>query len=212
MNAADIYLRRMLGIAARALHLQHIHLDMVVYAIFLAGHELAAFHDALGKAQLHIHGLGLHALHDGGEDFVFLFCIFVIDLAALGLADALHDHLLGGLGGHAAKILGCYVDFNDIAQLEIGAHGAGFGQGNLDIGILDLLHDHLAGDNLHGLFAGDDDAQVHRRAGALLAAAAEGGLAGLLHGGQKHFLADIALARQGADRFDDIVAVIIGFG
>ena len=211
MNAADIHLGRALRIAARALHLQHIYLDVVVYAVFLARHKLAAFHDAFGEAQLHIHGLGLHALHDGSENFIFRVHVLVIDLAALSLADALHDHLLGGLRGHAAKVLGRHVDFNDIAQLEIGAHGAGFSQGNLDVGILDLFHNHLARNHLHRLFTGDDHAQIHGRAGALLAAAAEGGLAGLLHGRQKHIFADVAHARQSADRLYDIVLIIIVF-
>ena len=169
-------------------------------------------HDAFGAAQLDIHGLGLHALHDGGEDLVFLFAR--TRHRCLPRSASRMRCMITCLAVCAAtrpEVLGRHVDFNDIAQLEIGAHGAGFGQGNLDVGILDLFHNHLARNHLHRLFTGDDHAQVHGRAGALLAAAAEGGLAGLLHGRQKHVFADVAHARQSADRLYDIVLIIIVF-
>ena len=69
----------------------------------------------------------------------------------------LHDHLLARLGSDAAEVAGRYGNFHQVAQLVLGANLPRVGQGHLALGIVDLLHHHLAGVHLHLTLLGIDD-------------------------------------------------------
>ena len=79
----------------------------------------------------------------GGEDLV--------DDAALGLADALNDDLLGRLRGDAAELLGLHGDADDVAHGGLGLYPRGLVRRHLQGGILHFLHDGLLDGDLDGL-------------------------------------------------------------
>ena len=60
-------------------------------------------------------------LTDAADDFADALAVLGVDVVALGLADLLEDHLLGGLRGDAAEVLGrareldLHVDFRFLA-------------------------------------------------------------------------------------------------
>jgi hypothetical protein len=135
--------RRALG---GPLHFNHIGLDPLVFVELLAGNLLVGHQnglDALGE--LHIDRLGLRILteHQAGHNIAFTAGVLFEDDAALGLANALHDHLFGGLSGNAAKVARGNFHFEDIAQAEAGILGAGFGQRSLQPVVLNLFDDFL---------------------------------------------------------------------
>ena len=70
-------------------------------------------------------GLGLH---------------LAVQLAALGLADALTDDVLCGLGGDAAELLGLEGGHHTLAHLIGLADGVGLLQAQLGVGVLHLFH------------------------------------------------------------------------
>ncbi len=77
--------------------------DAVADADHLARDLLIAADDALGAAEIDDDVTELDALDDAGDDLVgAVLELFILPLA-LGIADLLEDHLLGGLGGDSAE-------------------------------------------------------------------------------------------------------------
>ena len=71
------------------------------------------------------------------------------DHAALGLADALNDDLLGSLGGDAAEGLRLDVHVHKVAQLGVLADLAGGVEGDLRRGRQNVVHDLLLDVHVH---------------------------------------------------------------
>jgi len=72
---------------------------------------------AAADADDHVAAHGLDAQNGAGQDLVLLRGEGVEHHAALGLADALDDDLLGGLGGNAAESLRFDIHVHEVAQL-----------------------------------------------------------------------------------------------
>ena len=106
--------------------------------------ELAVGGDADGNGAVARLDVGDHA----GEDLVLLGGELVVDDAALGLADALDDDLLGSLGGDAAELLGLHRDRDRVAHLGAAADLLGGLENDLVAGVLHRLDDGLVHDHL----------------------------------------------------------------
>ncbi len=78
--------------------------DAVADADHLARDLLVAADDALGAAEVDDDMAELDALDDAGDDLAGAVLEFLELALALGVADLLEDHLLGGLGGDAAEL------------------------------------------------------------------------------------------------------------
>ena len=134
-------------------------------------------------------------MHDSGQDLVLLLNEVVVDLAALRLADLLHDHLLGGLRSHAAEVVRGDLDLHDVILFVAGLDLAGVLDGNLG-GLVDHpLHDGLARIQSHG--AGHA-IELHAHVGVggrdavlLVEVVLICALERFLDGGEEHFLADV---------------------
>ena len=84
----------------------------------------------------------LNPLDDAGDDFTLPVLIFLKLPFALGVADLLHDDLLGGLGSNPAKFNRRQRVDDEIPKLGLGIALLGFPDGRLGEVILDLL-DHF---------------------------------------------------------------------
>ena len=80
--------------------------DPLVGVVALAGDLLAARQQGVGLAQVDDGGAPLEPLDGAGDQVALLVLELVEEAVALGLADLLDDHLLGGLGGDPAERLG----------------------------------------------------------------------------------------------------------
>src|SRR5690606_9715221 len=100
-GAADEQLR-----AARfAAHVVQVAADAVARTHDVARDRLVLRDEAFGvAAEVDVDVAALHALDHAGHQFADAVLPRVDHLLALGLAHALHDHLLGGLGGDAAEL------------------------------------------------------------------------------------------------------------
>ena len=78
--------------------------DAVADADHLARDLLVAADDALGAAEIDDDVAELDALDDAGDDLAGAVLELLILALALGVADLLEDHLLGGLGGDPAEL------------------------------------------------------------------------------------------------------------
>ena len=78
--------------------------DAVADADHLARDLLVAADDALGAAEIDDDVAELDALDDAGDDLAGAVLELFILALALGIADLLEDHLLGGLGGDPAEL------------------------------------------------------------------------------------------------------------
>jgi hypothetical protein len=65
--------------------------------------------DGLGLADIDDQVAALEAADDAGDDLALAVLVLVVHVVALGLADALVDHLLGGLRGDAAELLDAFL-------------------------------------------------------------------------------------------------------
>src|SRR5689334_19960181 len=92
----------------------------VADAEHLARNLLVAADDALGAAEVDDDMAELDALDDAGDDLAGPLLEFLILPLALGVADLLEDHLLGGLGGDAAEL-----DRRQRVDDEVADHRAG---------------------------------------------------------------------------------------
>ena len=108
--------------------------DALVGMITLAGNLLAARQDAVGLAQVDDDRAPLEPLHRAGDEVAALILELIKETVALGFANLLDDHLLGGLGRdppefgrvHLDPVLGCIngagipIDVNlDIGRIRI---------------------------------------------------------------------------------------------
>jgi len=200
MGPGDQHLRP----AAELGDLQHVDLQAVIDVVLLAGHLLALLQQRLCAAQLDIDLAVVHPLHDGGEDFIFLFDELVVDHAALGFADVLHDHLLRGLRCDSPEIPGRGAQLGQVADFIPGVDGAGLFEADFGLRVLDHLDDGLARENLHRpLFAVDRRADVGALAEILFIRGDQCGF----DGGEEHILVDAALLGQRVQRADKFAAV-----
>ena len=127
------------------MYFQHIDPDHLTGRVALAGDLLAgAQHSvrllcALTQSHEHIAGR-IHPEHAAGEHLLRLGRIAFINSAALCLTDALNDHLLGSLGGNAAKLLNVHGDRHGVAGLYIGVKVPGGIHMDLHSGVFHLFH------------------------------------------------------------------------
>ena len=140
--------------------------------------------DAL--AQLHERVAGVRLLHDAGDQLAHAVAVLLEHHVALGLADALQDHLLGGLRRDPPEVVGRDVLFADLVAVLLELGGVDFrllrfaqlARLGIDRGALvDRLHDQVSlqafGDDQFdhaevGRFAVHFHARVLGRAGLLL--------------------------------------------
>ena len=129
----------------------------------------------------------LEALDHAVDDFADALAVLGVDVLALGLADLLEDHLLGGLRGDAAEILGrtreldLHVDFRFVAVelLRLAERDLRRRVGHLLDDLLDRVELELAGVGV--------EARAQRLA---LVTLARGRLERVLHGADDDFRLD----------------------
>src|SRR5690606_6958000 len=131
--------------------------DLVAHVVEVAAHAVAGAqrvardalvlgNEGLGvAAQVHVDVAALHALDDAGDQFADAVLPLVHDLRALGLAHALHDHLLGGLRGDAPEVRVLDLLLDVVADLDLGVLLDRVHQPDLAVG---RLHDHVVGHDL----------------------------------------------------------------
>src|SRR6185437_879855 len=130
------------ALALRA-HLDDDGLDAAALLVALARHLLRAGQDRLHLAQVDERVAVVVLLHDAGHDLAHAVGVLVVHDRALGLVDALAQHLLGGLPGDAAEALG--GDIHHLGGLEPGPFDLGLG---LLLGLLALGQRHGRLDDL----------------------------------------------------------------
>src|SRR6185436_10524047 len=143
--------QRDLGALGRAAHLEDEGADAVAGIIALARDLLALGQDRLGLADLEDHVALLDAVHDAPQDLSFLPGELRVDALALGVADLLEDHLLGGLGRDATKVLGraLLLQLELVVELRLRIQSLGLVEADLELGISDLGDDLAAGVGAH---------------------------------------------------------------
>ena len=181
---------------AAAVHAADDGADAVADGVVLRARLFLARQLRLDAAQLHDDVAVLEPLDDAADDFADPVAVLGVDVVALGLADLLEDHLLGGLRGDAPEVLGrareldLHVDFRFLA-VEL----LRFGQRDLVRRIGDFVDDplHRAELDLPGL-------GVELRPQRLvLVALARGRLDGVLHGADDDFRLDALFLGDGVD-------------
>src|SRR5277367_852860 len=83
-------------------HVENVGADTVAVAEYLARQHLVPAHDSFAAAQIDDHAAIFDALDDAVDDIADTILEFLILAVALGLADLLHNDLLGGLRGDTA--------------------------------------------------------------------------------------------------------------
>ena len=124
-------------------HVVNVGADPVVLAEAFSGNELVAAQDGLGPAQVDYDVAELDAPDQAGNDFAYPVLVFLVLALALGLADFLNDHLLGGLRGDSTKFNGRKLLDDEISDFKVGVTPLGLGEGNLGRLVLHLIR-HLA--------------------------------------------------------------------
>ena len=95
---------------------------VVAFALDLLGggkHRVGAVVGVAAETDGHVAGVGRDAKHRAGENLMLFGRERVEDHAALCLADALDNDLLGGLGGDAAKVLRANIDIHEVSELGV---------------------------------------------------------------------------------------------
>ena len=193
---------------------QHVDLEALARRIHIGRHLLARFEHAFGLAQLNVNVLRLRidAVHDRGQDLVFLFDEIVVDLTALGLADLLHDDLLGRLRGDAAEVIRRDLDLDDIVLLITGLNRLRLLDGNLGRLVGGPALNRLSGvqANRAGLpIQLHAHVRVGRRHAVFLAEIIFiSALQRLFNRGKEQLLADVFLFSQRGDRFDHVAVLV----
>ena len=135
-------------------HFHQISANATVTAIALIGQLLFFGQHSFRLLQVddHVACAGHIALHPAHNDLAFLLGEMFISRLALGFSDALHDDLLGGLGGDASEIVRRAIHKDSAADLGLRVYGLSLSQGKLHPRIGDLLHhlfldvdEHLSG-------------------------------------------------------------------
>src|SRR4029077_3745864 len=93
--------------------------DAVARAVRLTRHLVAHGQHGLGAAQVDDDVAALEPPHDARDELALAVLVLVEDVLALGLADALHDHLLGRLRGDASEALPGAVELEELAVLGV---------------------------------------------------------------------------------------------
>ena len=167
---------------------------------FLIRHLLRRLQHALGAIEIDVNGFALDAQHDGCQDLGFLLDIFVVDHAALCLADALDDHLLGRLRRDAPEVTGRDLHFHDIAQLVLVAHRRVVHR-DFQLRIFNLIHNLLLRVNRN--LAGDG-VQRHACIGGGVKVLFVGGHQRLFDGFEQNLLFDSAGFAKLVQRFNKL--------
>mgnify|MGYP000850165420 CR=1 FL=1 len=126
-----------------AADLGDVDLHAVADGKVLAGDLLGEQQRGIARAGVQ-HDIAVHLIHADdrrGDDLLALRLIFLDDVGALRLADALHDDLLCGQRGKTAQILGLDLDLEDRAELHALVLRLRVGKRDLRDGVLDLLDD-----------------------------------------------------------------------
>jgi hypothetical protein len=130
--------------AVAALDGHDIGAESVADIVVLGHHAFAGGHDAFKFAEVDDH-IGFFKTADGArDDLAGPVLELLINHLPLDLAEALVDRLAGGLGGDAAEIAWCHLDFHLFAIYHIGLDVAGLGDRDFIMGIIQFL----AGDEL----------------------------------------------------------------
>src|SRR6185312_8105894 len=187
--------------AGLAAHVEDIGAHAIAGPEGLARQELVAAQHRLGAAEIDGDVAELDALDQAVHDFADAVLVFLELALALGLAHALHDHLLGGLGGDAAEIDGRQRIDDEIADLGVGIAVLGVGDQHLRRVVLDGL-DHLAVALQLDLAAVAIDLGADVVLGAVFGAA--GLLDGLLHRDQHLLAVDALLAGDGVGHLQQL--------
>ena len=117
--------RMICGPLRLAQHVEDVGLDAVAGAVALAGHLLADRQHRLGAAQVDDDVAALEAADDAGDELALAVLVLVEDVLALGVAGALDDDLLGGLGGDAAEAAAEGLELEEVAPLLVLGAGRG---------------------------------------------------------------------------------------
>ncbi len=166
----------------------------VADADHLARDLLVAADDALGAAEIDDDMAELDALDDAGDDLAGTVLELLILALALGIADLLEDHLLGGLGGDAAELDRRQRIDDEVAQCRAGLQLLRVLEADLLEIILDLL-DHLDDSPQAQVARGRIELGADVVLGAV--AGAGGALDGVLHRLDDDHPVDQFLARDG---------------
>ena len=106
------------GALARGRDLLDDRLDALGVVVALALDLLGLGQQRLDPfAQLHERVAGVRLLDDAGDQLAHAVAVLLEHHVALGLADALQDHLLGGLGGDPAEVVGGDVALVDLVAV-----------------------------------------------------------------------------------------------
>ena len=104
-------------------HRHHVGLDPAAVGVLLAGHLLGLREHRLDLADVDQHGAldvaAVVRLHDAADDVALLAGVLAEGLLVLGVAQPLHDDLLGGAGRDPAEVGGGVVPLAD--DLAVGA-------------------------------------------------------------------------------------------
>ena len=134
-----------------------------------------------------------HALHDAVDDFAFALGVQVVLRVTLGFADALQDHLLGGLRGDAPEAFRRRLDHDHVADLGVRHDLAGLVQRHFRAPVGDLVgHFFFSVDVRQAGLAVDDGGDVlgAGRVDITPVGADQGRVQGLQH----HLFGQVALA------------------
>jgi len=93
--------------------------------VALAGDLLFLGQERLGAAEVYDPAGPVAALDDAGNDLALAVLVFLVDDLLLGVAHALDDHLLGGLGGDAAEVLDRQLEPHLVLEGDVGVDGLG---------------------------------------------------------------------------------------
>ncbi len=130
----------------RLANVEYVRAHEIVDAERLARNLLVDRHDGFVAAFEHNeHVALLVALHRSGHQVVELARVLIEDGVALGLADALHDDLLGRLRGDASEIFRRDFLIEEVARL---IRLAGLSHRDLELGIFDRFGDDAAMEHL----------------------------------------------------------------
>jgi hypothetical protein len=115
----------------------------IVGAVGLARDLLRERQDGLRTSEVHDDCTLLEAPDDPVDDLALAVLVLLVDVLALGFANALDDHLLGGLREDAPEARGVHLDADLVAHLRVGIEAPRLLLGDLRRRVGDLV-DHLA--------------------------------------------------------------------
>ena len=106
--------------AGLAVDVLHVGDDAIAGTVGLARRLLAERQDALGATEVDDDVVALlEAPDDAADELALAVLVLVEDDVALGVAHALEEHLLGGLGGDAAELAARLLELEQIAELLV---------------------------------------------------------------------------------------------